>query len=270
MFDSWRSLGFHLAAGFYNSVLCVIIGGILGFLTPPPWSFALLGIAWLGISAYWAGYGDGRISNGFAGMIIIWHVVILMFAGMGWRYMRYTAGKETINNVTAAEIPYYPNAAIFYLNDAVVQTNYATVHKVASKDRKSSRITYSYYSLAPLTNSDWQYGDPVPAWAACNADYNIACYDWDEPITNGALPEELYLDKYTVAKLTNLATYDYAELNNAPMLEVGAGSNSFNTAKRWQWLFVWVIMVLVWAVPIVLIGCVRFTWRWLRNSIRSL
>ena len=177
MFDSWRSLGTHLRAGFYNSILCVIIGGILGMLTPPPWSFALIGIAWLGISAYWVGYADSRqVSNGFAGMIIIWHVVILMFAGMGWRYLRYTAGKATITNISAAEIPNYPNAAAFSFSNAVVQTDYATVYRVATKDRKSSRITYSYYSIAPLTSSNWQFGDSIPAWAACNGDYTISCY----------------------------------------------------------------------------------------------
>ncbi len=264
MFDSWRSLGFHLAAGFYNSVLCVLIGGVLGWLTPAPWSFALLGIAWLGISAYWAGYTDGRVSDGFAGMIIIWHVVILMFAGMGWRYMRYTYAKPTINNITAAEIPNYPNAAAFSLSDAIVQTDYATVRKVASKDRKSSQVTYSYYSVAPLTTSDWQAGDPVPAWAACNADYTIACYDWDAAISSAIIPEELYLERYNAAKADNLAKYAHQALPNAPMLEVNANLNRFS--KRWQWFWVWILIVFSWAIPISLTGLVIFTWRWLRQA----
>lgn len=244
--------------------------GLVALVLP----FALLGPPWLRLVAaalIWLGgsaYAAGRPGDPTDGWAIICAAVPVMVVGYGLSDYLSLARGQHIANIPAAQAPRYPGAVGFDFSDSIVQTQYATTFRASSRDRKSGRVTYTYYNVAPLTGAGWTPAEPVPAWAGCSEQYSDECDEWFRHYRGGVAVMSSERDGLRRAADMALGQHQLREAVAAPLLERVASAEQ-GTRQRGQMLLLAPAMsYLLWAIPITLSalwGCAAELWWYART-----
>jgi hypothetical protein len=230
---------------------------------PPILRLVAAALIWLGGSAYAAGRRDDQ-TDGWA---IVCAAVPAMVIGYGLGDYLALARGQHVAGISAAEAPAYAKAAGFDFSDSVVQIKYAATYRTSSRDRKSGRITYYYYHVAPLTESGWTPADPVPAWAGCGDQYSGLCAEWFRLYRGGVAVESHDWDGLRIAADQALARHQLREAPGAPLLERVASAEQGQRQRGQTLLLAPLFAYLLWALPIslhALWNCAAELWRYAR------
>lgn len=220
-------------------------------------------LIWLIGSAYAAGRRDEQ-TDGWA---IVCAAVPVMVIGFGLSDYLALARGQHVAGISAADAPGYSDAVGFDFSDSVVQTEYATTYRTSSRDRKSGRITYYYFHVAPLTESGWTPADPVPAWAGCGQQYIGVCDEWFRAYRGGVAVEASERKGLRIAADQALAQHGLREVPGAPLLERVASAKQGQRQRGLALLLAPLCAYLLWALPISLAavwGCAAELWRYVR------
>lgn len=183
-------------------------------LAPPPARFAAAALIWLFGSA--AAIGDDEAISGYA--IICAAIPPIMLAGSLADFVAVAAGPR-VSGIAVADAPLHPGARAFEFRDARVWTEYATTYRETIRDRKSGRITYMYYPVAPLAGEDWTPTTPVPAWVGCSDQYIIdSCDGWEEGYRSGVLADSVDAEDLRFAAQMAIDEHGLVEAPGAPVL----------------------------------------------------
>ncbi len=208
---------------------------------------------WLGGSAYAVGKAEDAID----GWAIICAVVPVFLLAYGLSdYLTLLNGAH-VTGISASQAPAYPAAQGFDFSDSVVQTDHSASYRSESRDRKTQRITHSYYNIAPLTAADWTAADPIPAWVGCKTTFSAACPGWWREDRGGIVVEPSQRAGLRLAADQALAQDQLQEAVGAPFLE-RVGSVGAGIRQRRQVLVAGSLAgYLLWALPIAAVALWR-------------
>lgn len=108
----------------------------------------------------------------------------------GYQDYRKLRAAKSVQGISVAEAPEYPDAAVFYFKDG---------HTLPYLAGRVSYVTYgegvfdsgtNYVTVVPVVPQDWQLGDPVPLWAGCQSASYFPFSEADDLCTEGY--EEVY------------------------------------------------------------------------------
>ena len=233
----------------YNLIYMLgLVALVLPFaLWAPPIVRALAAaLIWLGGSAYAAGR-PGEQTDGWA---IICAAVPVMVVAYGLADYVALARGQHASGISAAAAPGYADVVGFDFSDSVVQIKYATTYRSATRDRKSGRVSYFYYHIAPLTGSGWTPADPVPAWAGCGQQYIGLCDEWYRAYRGGVVAETSDRAGLRVAADQALAQHRLSEAPGAPLLRRVASVAQGQRQRAQVLLAAPLAAYLLWAIPI--------------------
>ena len=108
----------------------------------------------------------------------------------GYQDYRKLRAAKSVQGISVAEAPKYPDVAVFYFEDGHTlphlagRVSYATLGE-GVLDSGTNHIT-----VVPVVPQNWQLGDPVPLWAGCQSASYFPYSEADDSCTEGY--EELY------------------------------------------------------------------------------
>lgn len=240
------ALGWRLALNLLYMLSLVAL--VLPFaLWGPPWLRLLAAaLIWLGGSAYAA----DRLDEQTDGWAIICAAVPVMVVGYGLNDVLTLARGQHVAQISAAQAPSYPSAVGFDFSDSQVQTAYAASYRAASRDRKSGRVSYTYYQIAPLTGAGWTPADPVPAWVGCRSEFSGPCAAWARAYRGGIAAESGELAGLRLAADQALSQHRLRQMPGAPLLERVASAEQGLRQRAQVLLLAPLFAYLLWAIPI--------------------
>jgi hypothetical protein len=239
-------LGRHLAM-----TAIYMLGLMLGVLpfalwAPLPIRVAAAVLIWLGGSAYAA----SRATNAIDGWAIICAVIPVFMLAFGLSDYLAVRNGERVHGIPAALAPRYPEAKGFDFSDSVVQTDRSASYRATSRDRKTGRVTYTYYNIAPLTSADWTPSDPIPSWVGCKTTFSEACPGWWRDYHGGIAVETTARSGLRAAADQVLSQDQLQEAAGAPFLERVGSADAGIRQRRNVLLAGGIAAYLLWALPI--------------------
>lgn len=223
--------------------LAAAVAPITLFVSPPV-AMAIAVVTWIGGSA-WA---INRFENDIDGWSIICAIVPLIMVTFGFHdYLSLERG-ATVADIPVAQAPQYSSGSRFNFTDSVVQRKMAATFRSSSRDRKTGRLRYHYYNVAPLTSKDWTAAEPVPAWVGCSDGFNEKCSEWRNACTSAIPVEDLDRQGLRKAIELSMSQNSLRVATSAPLLQCVPSIEAGRQERARRLWLPMVVIYLFWAV----------------------
>lgn len=240
-----RRLGRRMLVTLLYMLGLALLVAPFALLLPPTARMVVGALIWLGGSAF----AVGRYEQEIGGWAIILAAVPAMTTAIALPDVLLPLAGRHVAGISAADAPRYPDAQGFDFSDSLVQTAYAASYRHTTRDRKSGRISYTYYNIAPLTAAGWTPTDPVPAWVGCSDTYDRTCPEWRRAYRGAVSAPQIDQQHLRTAADQILAAHGLREAPGAPLLSRVESAAVGARERAGTLLIGFVFSYLVWLAP---------------------